>query len=672
MEQFKISFIEEVKDLLKNLTEEVIKLELNPNNEEIIQETFRIMHTIKGSAGMFGFAKIEKLTHHLETLYESIKYKEKFITTAIIDLTLNAIDIIVELLNNAEELSETSIKNYDKILEELVIDELEKTENLENQNIDNQNTNTTIIYKILYNPKEDVLERGIKPFAIFEELDEIGKFKTFPFTDKMPDIDNIDLNKFFLFWEIFFVGKVQHEDIKDIFMFYYHNEYTIEEITISDFFEKDSIFKNFISIIQNKTSIENLRNEIQKCLTNIGIVENKTIENKQIIKINNEKNNQTTYQPIEGIKVSSKKLDDLINLVSELVTLNSGLEIIVKDIKNDQLLRSIKEVSKLSKRFRDNALELRLVPIETLMVKFKRLIRDLSLKLGKSVDFVIEGSKTELDKNIIDKLEAPLMHIIRNSLDHGIELPSERIKFNKPQAGIIRIIAFYSGANVFIQVQDDGCGINPETIRQKAIEKKIITENQQLSEKEIYDIIFLPGFSTSKNLTDVSGRGVGMDIVKKEINNLRGEIDITSEINLGTSVTLKLPLTLSIIDTLFVKIDQWQILIPLSTVVICKQIDKKFDEVRNIEFNNQILSIIDLRKLLNPETATEFISQIVIINTNKRVFGIIVDKILHEHQAVIKPLGHLHAQQKILSGASILGDGSIALVLDVNNLLRKD
>jgi len=669
-----MSFIEEVKDLLKSLTEEVIKLELNPNHQEIIEETFRIMHTIKGSSGMFGFSKVEKLTHQLESLYEQIKYKEKQITTTIVNQTLESIDIIYDLLNSNEILTEDKNEIYNKIIAELSGIEIEKSKKIDEKNESTNTSNSIKIYRIVYNPKEDVLERGIKPFSVFEELDEIGKFKTFPFTEKMPDIEDIDLDKFFLFWEIFFVGNVKLEDVKDIFMFYYESEYSIEVIEYKEFSENDLIFKNFKSIIENKISIENLRKEIKNCLANIGIVEQETIK----IKVADIKKNEVTninieaYKPIESIKVSSKKLDDLINLVSELVTLNSGLEIIAKELNNENLLRGIKEVTKLSKRFRDNALELRLVPIESLMVKFKRLIRDLSLKLGKQVDFIIEGSKTELDKNIIDKLEAPLMHIIRNSLDHGIEYQDERERLNKPKTGIIRIIAFYSGANVFIQVQDDGKGINPEMIRKKAIEKNIITENQNLTEKEIYDIIFLPGFTTTQSVTDVSGRGVGMDIVKKEINDLRGEIDITSEINLGTSVTLKLPLTLSIIDTLYVKIDNWQILIPLSAVVICKQINKKTNEVRNIEFNEQILSIIDLRKLLNPEKSTEFISQIVILNTNKRTFGIIVDKIISEHQAVIKPLGHLHKNQKILSGASILGDGSLALVLDVNALLRKD
>ncbi len=363
-----------------------------------------------------------------------------------------------------------------------------------------------------------MLVRGIKPFTIFEELQEIGLFKAFPFTDKMPDIETIDLDKFFLYWEIFFVGQTSEDDVKDVFMFYYEDEYLIEKISFADFFTEDKALTKYKIIEHQKISIEKLRSQTTEMIEKLGININIATAEKtalpNIIEIPATKkveipiqtiikeSTETSSKPIESIKVSSAKLDELINLVSELVTLNSGMEILAKEIKHERLLRDIKEVTKLSKRFRDNALELRLVPIETMMIKFKRMIRDLSIKLNKSVEFIIEGSKTELDKNIIDKLEAPLMHIIRNAIDHAIEPQEERIALNKPETGVIRLIAFYSGANVFIQIQDDGRGIDTEMIRQKAIEKNIIAHNQVLTEKEIYEIIFLPGFSTSKNLTE--------------------------------------------------------------------------------------------------------------------------------------------------------------------------
>ncbi|MCG8697793.1 MAG: chemotaxis protein CheA, partial [Bacteroidales bacterium] len=372
-----------------------------------------------------------------------------------------------------------------------------------------------------------------------------------------------------------------------------------------------------------------------------------------------------------SIRVSTDKLDQLVNNIGELVIINSQLSFVAEDINHFLIKKLIANIDKLSKNLRDNALDLRLIPISTISLKFKRLVRDLCTKLNKKVDFVTVGGDTQLDSNIIKAIESPLMHIIRNSLDHGVETPEERIQKGKEEKGIIRLIAFYSGANVFIQVQDDGKGINKDYIRQKAIEKGLINPTDKLTDKELYDLIFVPGFSTAQNLTDVSGRGVGMDVVKRNIHELRGMIEIDSEIDLGTSVSLKVPLSLSIIDTLLVEIDDESFLVPINTIESCHKVmhaDLISSNNQQYKYQNQLLPYVYLRSFFDFGTNPPEKENMVILSANDRKYGLVVDKVIGEFQAVVKPLGVLHKKQQFLTGASVLGNGNLALIIDTNKI----
>jgi len=320
---------------------------------------------------------------------------------------------------------------------------------------------------------------------------------------------------------------------------------------------------------------------------------------------------------------------------------------------------------------RENALDLRLVAINELTIKLHRLIRDVSKKLDKEIHFITEGTDTELDKTIIDNLEEPLMHIIRNSLDHGIEDKETRLKMHKPVTGVIRLIAYYSGTYVFIQIQDDGMGMDLKTIKQKAIEKGFISANAQLTHRELYDLVFLPGISTAKKVSKISGRGVGMDVVKQKINELRGKTEIDSEVNLETSVTIRLPLTLSIIDTLKVKIENLVYLLPLSIVETC--IGVKYHNLVNsakkqFEYENNLLPVIILRDEFKITNNCPDDGRIVIIRHYEKKYCLLVDEVLGDHQAVVKPLGDLHKKNEYFSGASVMGDGSLALILDTGKI----
>ncbi|MDP4266497.1 MAG: chemotaxis protein CheW, partial [Bacteroidota bacterium] len=344
------------------------------------------------------------------------------------------------------------------------------------------------------------------------------------------------------------------------------------------------------------------------------------------------------------------------------------------NLHNIQKLTTVAEnIEKISRSLRDNALNICLVPIEEMIFQFKRLVRDLSNELDKEIVFETEGTDTELDKRLIENLKEPFMHIFRNAIDHGIESREERISKWKKPTGTIKLKSYYSGADVHIQIIDDGKGMDPEKIREKAIQKKFIKKEDELSKKEILELIFQPGFSTAEVITDVSGRGVGMDVVKRKINEVNGIVEVDSEINEGTTITIKLPLSLSIIDALLVKIDETQFLIPLSFVDKCDEAstDQIVNSVNNrIMIDGELIPLIYLREEFEIDKNCPEMHRLIIIKYDGKKIALVVDSIVGEHQAVLKPLGEVECKEEIISSACILGDGSVALVIDTNKLVK--
>jgi two-component system chemotaxis sensor kinase CheA len=377
---------------------------------------------------------------------------------------------------------------------------------------------------------------------------------------------------------------------------------------------------------------------------------------------------------ISNIRVSSEKLDDLINLVSELVTTQAGLTLFAENSKSRELLALAEDVEKLTRRLRDSTFEIRLIPIENMVTRFHRLVRELSHELNKNIAFTTEGTDIELDKNMIEGLIDPIMHIIRNSVDHGIETAAERVQKGKQALGTVKLKAYHSGSNVFIQISDDGKGVDLERIRQKAVGRGFIQADATLSSKEILDLIFLPGFSTAETITNISGRGVGMDVVKRKIFELRGEVNIESEHGKGTVITLKLPLTLSIIDGLLVAIDESFYVVPLSSINKCFEFKHEtlVNAVNNLIFvNDDHIPFIYLRSEFGIKTPSPELEQVVVIEYGDVRVGLTVDKVVGEYQAVLKSLGVMYKKQDIISGATILGDGTVALVLDPNRIIAQ-
>lgn len=391
-------------------------------------------------------------------------------------------------------------------------------------------------------------------------------------------------------------------------------------------------------------------------------------------------------EAITSIRVSSGKLDKLVNLIGELVTVQERLSQVSSMVREGprekayELLQKFnlngisEEVSRLTNGLRDNALSIRMLPIETTFSKFKRLIHDLSVNLGKEIEMTMSGGETEIDKTVIDKLDEPLMHVIRNSADHGIESPEQREAKGKPRKGTIRLSAEQAGGNVVIHVKDDGSGLNRDAILAKAIEKKLVAPGVELSDKEVYNLIFLPGFSTAAQVTNVSGRGVGMDVVKKTVEDLRGTLEISSIPGQGSQVDITLPLTLAIIDGLLVTIADQHFILPLSRVEECIELPREthdtFTEKNLIHVRGGMVPFIPLRERFSIGGKRPPIEQVVICNIHESRIGLLVDSVIGEHKTVIKPLGKIYRNAHESSGATILGDGSIALILDIGRILK--
>jgi two-component system chemotaxis sensor kinase CheA len=374
------------------------------------------------------------------------------------------------------------------------------------------------------------------------------------------------------------------------------------------------------------------------------------------------------------VNVPSHKLDELMNLVSEMVTVTATMESYSNSYNDSRLTNVIENIEKLIKKFRNNALDLRLVPVGNLLTRFKRQVRDLSRDLGKRVAILIEGQEIEIDKSILKSIESPLQHIIRNSIDHGIEPEEVRIAKGKSPEGLIKITAFHSGTYAVTQVQDDGGGINLERVRECAIAKGLIQKNQVLSKQELISLILEPGFTTAENVSMVSGRGVGMDVVRKELSVVGGSLEIFTEKDLGTSIIMRLPTTLTIIDTLMVDVVENQLLIPVLDIEYCfkDRNENLFQKDNNyIQFKNNPIPLVSLREQFGYPAGDQNEIMVIVINKFDRRYAITADRIIGEHQAVIKPLGELFVNQHFFSGGSVMVDGRLALILDTNFLYNQ-
>jgi two-component system, chemotaxis family, sensor kinase CheA len=666
-DEFRTSFIEEALELLNQLETDLLQLEDNPGNGSIIDGIFRIMHNLKGNAGMFGFEKVQNLTHEFESLYDRIKTGKLKISSEIIGITLRGRDLLQAMLDNTYSGDEDIL--ITATLQSQFQGEtgpMDATPVLSDNNANN--------YAILFSPDRNIFERGLDPDKAIKEIRQAGRSHCL-LHEKEKDWTRQKAEKDCQTkWEIYLNTTLKLSEVGEIFLFYDQDEYCVCEIS-KNLTGIDPRFGELVARLYpgNISLTDHVREQLG-FLTDGGQPESETNE---MTDSQPQKNPAGISKPdavSNTIHVSSHKLDELMNLVSELVISAASIEAHGSLFNDTRLNNSIENLEKLTKKFRINALDMRLIPVGTLLSKFKRQIRDLSKSLGKSVNVIIDGQNIEIDKTILKSIENPLMHIIRNSIDHGIESPDERVQKGKTAEGQLKISVFYSGANVVIQIQDDGRGINLEKVRECAVRKGYIHSDQPVTNQELLQLILEPGFTTSDNISIVSGRGVGMDVVRKELNAVSGSIEIDTEKDLGTSITLKLPTTLSIIDTLMIEVDNSPILVPLLDVEYCyteKRINLYDQDNRFVQYKNNLVPFISLREKFKYPDHENDNEMVIIINKYDKRYAIIADKLIGEHQAVIKPLGELFVNQPYFSGGSIMVDGKLALILDTNFLFNQ-
>lgn len=696
-EQFLDTFKEEAYELLENLESTLLELEEHPQDQELLSAVFRVMHTIKGSAAMFGLDSISSFAHEVESILSALRDGIIFVTKDLIGNTLLSRDYILEMLQNISEADKplpenlnSFLKNFKKIVG-LGLEEskgassdssevLEKEKNLaEDSSVSVQKPSAT--WHIIFSPYPELFKRGGNPIGIINELQSLGELVIIPIFDKVTPLSSFDPEENKTSWDLYLKTTVSENEIRDVFIFVEDiADITIENLEIQ--IDENTKTKKLGEILIDSGRVK--KKEFEKLLQKqrrIGeiLLENKLVsktdlkraleEQKQVQNIQKAK---IALTDMSTIRVKSDKLDLLMSLVGELVTVHAQILDTSKNLHNDELVTVVEQFGRLTDELRNNTMSIRMVPIGTTFSSFKRLVRDLSEELGKKIDLETEGGDTELDKTVIEKLGDPLVHLIRNSIDHGIESPDLRKERGKNEVGLIRLNAIQTGASVYIEIIDDGNGLEKEKILAKAIKNGIVSESEALTDEEIYKLIFAPGFSTKEKVSAVSGRGVGMDVVKKQLEAINGSIDIKSETQRGTKISLKIPLTLAIIDGLLVTIEDCFYVIPLSVVVACIEFKQssKTNEHDIVIYQGKQVPYINMRRYFNNTDAHKAIEQIVIVRIKDRHIGLLVDQVIGGNQTVIKPLGKLFKQTEGISSGTILGDGSVALILDVEQIVN--
>ena len=671
-------FVNEATELLQELEESLLELETVPDSTELIARVFRAMHTIKGSGAMFGFDNIAALVHGIETAYDMVRNNVICVTKPMLDYSLKACDIIREMLSDPEMTADSplALEISGFFSRAANIQTPEKPQTGKPQETTEDGGLRT--YRITFKPSHNIMMNGTNPSLLLKELSEMGSATIVAHTSDVPELGDIQPEACYLSWDIILTTDRTENDIRDVFIFVEDDA----EITVSavegdmDGREKrlgEILLERGCLTQEQLLDVLNEKKRLGEIMVEKGIVSEDAVETALMeqahVKTVNEKKTVAADASASSIRVPSERLDSLVDLVGELVTVQARLSQVAAR-KNDQdMLKVAEEVERLVWELRDNTMSIRMLEIGSTFNRFKRLVRDLSAELGKEIELVTFGGETEIDKTVIEKLGDPLVHLIRNSIDHGIEKPEDRLAAGKPAKGHISLQASHSGDSVLIEITDDGRGINRKAVLEKAKAKGLIAENAELSDREIYDLIFASGFSTAASVSSVSGRGVGMDVVRKNIEALRGTIEINSAEGTGTTIVLKLPLTLAIIDGLLVTIGGQFFILPLSIVNECIEFNRSENRSnsgrRIIMVRNELVPYVPLRSFFDIKGEEPEIQQIVIISVDGRRVGFVVDSVVGDHQTVIKSLGKAFKDIDCISGASVLGDGSVALIIDI-------
>jgi two-component system chemotaxis sensor kinase CheA len=684
------TFHSETQELLTELESSLMELEESPSDQELVDRVFRALHTIKGNGGMFGFEQISSFTHDLESVYDLVRAGTLGINKQIIDLTLAARDIISEMIKDPEGKDPVLQRNAGEILiafrEFLPGDEAEaQGDGIGTRGVLDSLDSNRKTYRICFRPEAEIFFSGTNPLLLLKELATLGSATVIPNLSQIPDLKKLDPEKCFFSWNIILTTDEGINAIRDVFIFVEDRcELTIDVIDEEGSLETEEDYLRLGDILiergdLSREELENVlldRAPLGRELVSRQLVESDAVESalfeQQVIR--DVRTKRMEEDAATSIRVASDKLDTLVDLVGELVTVQARLSRTAAQVESPELTTISEMVEFLTAELRDNAFSIRMIPIGTTFSSFRRTVRDLAAETGCEVELVTQGAETELDKTVIEKLRDPLVHLIRNAIDHGIESPDVRESAGKSRVGTIILSASQAGADVVIRVADDGAGMDEEAIRTKALAMGLIQEDSNIGRNELFSLVLEPAFSTADKVTSVSGRGVGMDVVKRSVDALRGSIEVESHQGVGTDINIRLPLTLAIIEGLEVDVAGDKYIFPLSMVEECVELKKGDAEAisgRNLaNVRGELIPYISLREWFSIDTETGEIEHIVITNEDNNRVGFVVDYVVGEHQTVIKSLGKVYRGVQGVSGATILGDGTVALILDVARLVR--
>lgn len=713
------TFIAESSELLRDMEEALLQLEKTPEDPDALNAVFRAVHTIKGSSGVFGFDAIVAFTHLKENVLVEVRADEISVDADLIALLLACKDHLALLIDCQTEgradLDETERETGRTLSAELesylkftasfpeIVAPAPQEPVVESMG---GGVVSSDAWHISLRFGKDILRNGMDPLSFIHFLGTLGEIlSVVTLFDTMPEADKMDPESCYLGMEINFRGSVNKTDIDKVFEFI-HDDCIIHilppQSKVLDYIQLINILpedksrlgeilvhsgaltqgeleeglrmqqSRGLQLDSTVTTGEQPAPKLGEILVEHGMVHNEVVE-AALIKQNTIKERKALESSF--VRVRADKLDELITLVGELVIAGASAQLLAQRTGNSELIESTLGVEALVGQIRDGALKLRMVPIGDTFNRFNRVARDLGKELGKEIELVLIGAETELDKSMIEKISDPLMHMVRNAVDHGLETPAVREQNGKPETGKLYLNAYHDSGSIVIEVGDDGVGLDSRKILALAIARGLATADQQLTDREIFKFIMEPGFSTAEAVTNVSGRGMGMDVVKRNVEALRGSITIDSVAGKGTTVAIRLPLTLAIIDGFLVGVGKAAYVLPLDTVVECMELsaeDRTAIRTRSfINLRDQVLPLLRLRDVFDTTEETGRRENIVIVRCDGQQAGLVVDTLLGEFQTVIKPLGQLFEKLAGVSGSTILGSGEVALILDVPMMVQK-
>lgn len=678
--QYLSMFLEESFDNLQMLNESLLELEQNPGDMDKLNEIFRVAHTIKGMAATMGFTNVAELTHKMEDVLSKFREGELKVTQNVVTVLFACLDTLEKMINNIQDGVDEqidissiiqdleSIGTKQEVVEDVVEEVVEETVEVFKEELELNQYDLSVIKQakeknfnaisLVITLSESTLLKSARAFLVVKDLEEHGEIiKSFPSTEDI-ESENFDfVLKFIL------LTHSTKEEVYDLVM-------GISEIV--------SVKANYVNMDESKieqtsevssveaayTKLDVPVKEIAKATQEVKQVERKQVETTK----NNAKDNKKTHQ---SVRVDLDRIDKLMNMVSELVINRTRLEQISLKYKSQELNETLEQVARTTTDLQDLVMKIRMLPLDVVFNRFPRMIRDVSVELGKEINFVIEGAETELDRTVIDEIGEPLIHLLRNAADHGVESKEERIASGKNPIGTVKLVAYQEGTKAVIKVEDDGAGINVAKVKAKA--EKVGINTDGMSDEDIRNLIFAQGFSTNEVVTDISGRGVGMDVVKTKISALGGTVEVVSEVGKGSAFIIKLPLTLQIIQALLVKVGGETFAISLG--FIDRVIDYKEQNIKKtngkevIIYRDQVIQLVRVNEKLNIQSREEGKKFVIIVKVGGKTVGLLVDSLAGQQEIVIKPLGKSLESLEEYIGATILGDGLVTLILDVAALL---